>query len=112
MHCCFKPKLLRDVDHPIFAAERSASLRTQSCATSGSDQHKVLIRRLPSGGSKVQEPALSSSKGSKAQSQIGKLRYFRNSREIDPGRKPLRLGSLAFAEKVKNSFSGRSQQKA
>ncbi len=30
MECRLKPKLLRDVDHPIFAPERSASLRTRS----------------------------------------------------------------------------------
>ena len=30
MQCCLKPKSLRDADHPIFAAERSASLRTRS----------------------------------------------------------------------------------
>jgi hypothetical protein len=39
-----------------------------------------LIQRLPSGGSKVQGPALSLSKGSKIQSQIhsGELPYFEN----------------------------------
>ena len=34
--------------------------------TPGSDHHKVLIRRLPSGGSKVQEPALSHIEGFKS----------------------------------------------
>jgi hypothetical protein len=30
MHCRFEPKLLADLDHPVFATERSASLRTRS----------------------------------------------------------------------------------
>jgi hypothetical protein len=88
----------------VSLSNTAAPINRRSTSTPGSEQHKVLIRRLPSGGSKVQ--------GSKVQSQIGKLPYFKNFRKIDAVGSHFGWAVWLSPRTSKAIFSGRGQRKA